>query len=394
MLRVGFPLIGKKGWIGGFVHQVNILRAINSRLSHEIDPWVFVSPAEHEEFGAELEELLPGRIVVHSVMENAGRGQSLLRALITGRNKQLEKLLDDTGIDVMFEVANFYGMRFRVPVIALFADFQHRSMPGMFARSNWWRRELGFRTQIASGRTLMVSSQTACDDMERFYPSTKGRVHLARLAIDLDITPYFTRGRDVRAKYALPEQYYYLPNQFWKHKNHEVVVRALIKLNERGALKTVPPIILSGKPGDPRAPGIFEALFHLANEAGVQDWFRYLGVIPYQDVLALNADCKALINPSLFEGLSLSIQEAKAFGTPMILSDLPIHREQAPDAWFFDVSSSNALADVFLALSNSQGDKREPTKILVQKQNQRIDQHAEDLQALFRAAVGDRRTGG
>jgi glycosyltransferase involved in cell wall biosynthesis len=37
----------------------------------------------------------------------------------------------------------------------------------------------------------------------------------------------------------------------------------------------------------------------------------------------------ALINPSLFEGWSTTVEEAKSTGTPMILSDLGVHREQA-----------------------------------------------------------------
>jgi hypothetical protein len=39
---------------------------------------------------------------------------------------------------------------------------------------------------------------------------------------------------DVLAQYALPPKYFYLPNQFWRHKNHQVVVNALTILKRRG----------------------------------------------------------------------------------------------------------------------------------------------------------------
>lgn len=67
-------------------------------------------------------------------------------------------------------------------------------------------------------------------------------------------------------------------------------------------------------------------------------------IVPFADVLALNAAADAVINPSFFEGWATSVEEAKCLGTPLILSDLPVHREQAPDADFFDPRDAAALA--------------------------------------------------
>jgi glycosyltransferase involved in cell wall biosynthesis len=54
----------------------------------------------------------------------------------------------------------------------------------------------------------------------------------------------------------------------------------------------------------------------------------------------------ALLNPSLFEGWSTTVEEARALGVPLILSDLSVHREQAGnDACFFDRSSAASLAE-------------------------------------------------
>jgi hypothetical protein len=39
---------------------------------------------------------------------------------------------------------------------------------------------------------------------------------------------------DVIEQYGLPSTYFYLPNQFWRHKNHQVVVDALAILAKRG----------------------------------------------------------------------------------------------------------------------------------------------------------------
>ena len=73
---------------------------------------------------------------------------------------------------------------------------------------------------------------------------------------------------------------------------------------------------------------------------------RLLGMIPYADLTALMQASVALLNPSLFEGWSTPVEEARALGVPLVLSDLAVHREQAGnDAMYFERHSAAALAD-------------------------------------------------
>ena len=58
-------------------------------------------------------------------------------------------------------------------------------------------------------------------------------------------------------RYQLPAQYLYLPNQFWKHKNHGVIIEALSLLRRDGRSVTV---IASGNPSDIRDADYFPGL--------------------------------------------------------------------------------------------------------------------------------------
>jgi len=52
----------------------------------------------------------------------------------------------------------------------------------------------------------------------------------------------------------------------------------------------------------------------------------------------------AVVNPSLFEGWSTSVEEAKSLAVPMVLSDLRVHREQTDDCGvFFDPYQPESL---------------------------------------------------
>ncbi len=102
----------------------------------------------------------------------------------------------------------------------------------MFSRRAWWRRELGHQAQIRAGRTLMLSSEDARQDAERFYPASRGRTVVVRFAV-LPPRVDLEDPSQVLATYGLPSRFLYLPNQFWKHKNHAVVIDALALLKSR-----------------------------------------------------------------------------------------------------------------------------------------------------------------
>lgn len=58
----------------------------------------------------------------------------------------------------------------------------------------------------------------------------------------------------------------------------------------------------------------------------------------------------ALINPSNFEGWSTTVEESKSLGLPIILSDIPVHIEQAPPLGrYFKANSAEDLAAAMMA---------------------------------------------
>jgi hypothetical protein len=59
----------------------------------------------------------------------------------------------------------------------------------------------------------------------------------------------------------------------------------------------------------------------------------------------------AVINPSLFEGWSTSVEESKSRGKAVIHSDIPVHCEQAPArGYFFNPHDPEQLLEHLLDL--------------------------------------------
>ncbi len=347
-MRVGFTLIGGKDWTGGSNYLLNLLRVLGRFQAQALTPVVFADEALPQ---AERQELagIPGVEVVFSpVFSPARRRASLLQAMVLGRDAQLLQLFRAHGVDVVFEAAQFFGWRLGLPAIAWIPDFQHKVLPHLFPGLSWWRREIGFRFQVVAGRTIMLSSEDARGACERYYPRTRGRTHAVPFAVLPGEAVAFEQARQVADAYGLPGHFIFLPNQFWRHKNHGLVLDALAILRERGR-----PVVIaaSGRQSDPRDPGYFPALQARIAQEGLGDAFRLLGMIPYPHLAALMRACSALLNPSLFEGWSTTVEEARNQGTPMILSDLAVHREQmGTQAVYFDRHSAGALADALQAV--------------------------------------------
>src|SRR5205085_3178877 len=120
--------------------------------------------------------------------------------------------------DVSFESARFFGWRLPYPAVAWFPDFQHRRLPQLFPPAARWQREFGFRVQIASGRTIMLSSESALRDCQKFYPGVAHRTCVVRFATQPSPDLLNENPSDIIEHYRLPSKYFYLLNQFWRHK--------------------------------------------------------------------------------------------------------------------------------------------------------------------------------
>jgi glycosyltransferase involved in cell wall biosynthesis len=199
----------------------------------------------------------------------------------------------------------------------------------------------------------MVSSESSLRDFMKYYPAATNEVRVVRFATRPSEASLTANPAEIVARYRLPEKYFYLPNQFYRHKNHQVVVDALTILAQRDFDAVV---CASGSTDDRRERGYFDQVMAQVRSRGLESRFLHLGMIPLSHVYALLRACTGLINPSRSEGWSTTVEEAKSFGVPMILSDLDVHREQAAvSASYFGMDDPAALADQIMRVSQESG---------------------------------------
>lgn len=86
---------------------------------------------------------------------------------------------------------------------------------------------------------------------------------------------------------------------------------------------------------DNRNDSFFESLQSQIKESAIENYTLFLGLIPRNEQLKLMKNAMAVIQPSLFEGWSTVLEDAKAMNQFIVLSDIYVHKEQIRENCMF-----------------------------------------------------------
>jgi glycosyltransferase involved in cell wall biosynthesis len=339
LTRVAFVFAFDGSWLGGINYFRNLLSAVCGLSSRQIVPIIFTGKSMPVE---RFNGFPPLEIVRSRLFDRYSLPWMIRKVLhiFLKNDYLLERLLIKHQVTVLSHSVHM-GAYTRIPTIGWIPDFQHRRMPEFFSESELATREKEFSKILACDRVI-VSSFDAKKDLINYYSRFVDRSRVLEFVADMDLQIYSANIDQIREKYSITTPYFHLPNQFWIHKNHYIVIDALKLLKERGIRVTV---IATGNQSDHRQLYYFKSLMAHVQSCGVQEDFRVIGVVPYSDLITLMKYSVALINPSYFEGWSTTVEESKSLGKRVILSDIPIHREQSPlRGVYFDPRNPESLA--------------------------------------------------
>lgn len=329
-IKIYFPRENSSGWLGGVNYFKNLLYALSLVNNNEFEP--YLSPKNPKELFRYAKKI-NGIIFIKDKFAHKILGKKY------DRNTSVIKRVD------IF--SHCYKPYSDVCSISWIPDFQHLYLPDMFEKKELEQRDAIFK-DIAKNATLVIlSSYDALNDFKKFAPefAHKGRVLNFVSYINPKIYDLTDRkSQEIKSKLELPEKYFYVPNQFWKHKNHITVLKAVSELKKQGIdIK----IVFSGHKNDYRDKGFFGEIAKFIEENNIQENVKILGIIELEEVFYLMRNCIFIINPSLFEGWSSTVEEAKSLGKNIILSDLNVHKEQnPPNALYFSALDDKQLAEI------------------------------------------------
>ncbi len=329
--RPHIVIIAKGGayWLGGRQYTINLLRALTAfrRNRADFDVSVLVSGASELPF---YEPLRPELKVCADAddfgapftIANRARWRAK-RALGGWLAPRLEETLLRMGATFAYPLRSS-----KIPSATWIPDFQYKHFPEGSNPQEIEGRKKEFGLMARQAQKVVLSSDHAARDCADLFPETDGKRCVLKFRAFVE--PDWVAGDPtaVVARYNLPAHYLLVSNQLIPTKNHAVVLDALAALpeRERGAIH----VACTGDIYDYRNPGFYNGFLAKIHEYGLRDRVSILGMIPKHDQMQLLRGSLAYLQPSLFEGWNTGVEEAQLLGKPILLSNIPVHLEQAP----------------------------------------------------------------
>jgi glycosyltransferase involved in cell wall biosynthesis len=344
--RIGIVDSGIGGWIGGARYIRMLVRSLGDACE-ATGVELYLLRGQHHT-GEQNDDLRAQ--LVRLADPPSFRGERRLRRLLGLADRSaLVCAARKHQISVLLPLCSIAFRTSDVRTIGWIPDFQHVYLPEFFSEAERRSRDRSFRLLAERCALVMLSSQTALEHFAVFNPEHAHKGRLApfpsMFAFELSPTDVFATQR----KFNLPAKFALVANQFWRHKNHQIVIEALLQLRQQGIC---PPVVMTGLLSDYRDPNndTISHLLQVIASAGLADQITILGMVHDADLVNLMRTAALVIQPSRFEGWSTVVQDCKALGRPLICSDIPVHREQAPESLgFFPCDGAAALADLLAA---------------------------------------------
>ncbi len=265
--------------------------------------------------------------------------------------------LRNAGIDLILQLGP-YARPFAamIPFIMTIYDLNHRlhpEFPEVSASGEFKQREYLYTNTCRYATFVLVDSEVGKADVLRFYSNVIDEDRIRVLPyyppLELRAAPSQRDLARVAAAYNLPKRYFFYPAQFWRHKNHSLILRAIRLIADETGEKV--PVVFCGAYGDYFRATNFIAIGALAAQLGISDRVFYLGLVPSDDMAALYTLSAGLVMPTFFGPTNIPPLEAWCYGRPVITSDIRGMREQNGDAsLLIDPHSPQDLARAMLHL--------------------------------------------
>jgi glycosyltransferase involved in cell wall biosynthesis len=265
-------------------------------------------------------------------------------------------------LDVLFPILNKAVRNICIPYIQYIADMQEEHLPKFFDRFEISERRKINKYIANHSKYIFVTSENVRKDIYKYFPYFRGKVFVQPFAPIADREIINSTDVDV-GKYNLPERYFLVSNQFWQHKNHITVIRAINNLISKNILIHV---VFTGECSDYRNPQYIKELFDEISKMKISDYTHFLGYIPKKEQIQILKNSVAMIQPSLFEGDpgGCACYEAVGLGKIVILSDTEVNKEieEREDVYYFKQDDADELAKIMLEVYRKSEIAYSPTK--------------------------------
>lgn len=302
------------------------------------------------DFFAGLRQIDHGHQIVylthHPLPEEALAGAE---QIITDHQTPIDDLLLQHEIGLFWFNSDMHlPFAMRVPFMVTVWDLQHRRSPWFPEVSTsgwlWEQREFFYQRYLPRATWVMMGAETGKAEIMRYYHVDADRVRV----IPFPTPPWALQSAQEPERIALTGleglEYIFYPAQFWPHKNHITILKALYHLHQQGQHIHV---VFTGTD-----KGNLAHVKTWVNKLSLTSQVHFLGFVDQDTMAGLYRNALALVFASMFGPDNLPPLEAMALSCPVICSDFDgSHDQLGYAALYFPATDHLALADAIARIA-------------------------------------------
>jgi len=245
----------------------------------------------------------------------------------------------------IFPSQDRFSYRAAVPALVTIYDLMHRyerRFPEVFANGVYEVKEKHYTEICNWAKGIIVDSMLGKQQVIESYGVQPEKVHVLPYVPPEHI---FNKDmpKDFELRYHLPSKFIFYPAQFWEHKNHKGIVRAVNILKER--CPDINVIFVGSKKNG------YRSTYDMVQKLGLTKNIHFFGYVPDEDMSEFYRRAIGMIMPTFFGPTNIPPLEANALGCPVAVSNVYGMFEQLGDAaLYFDPNDVNDIAEIIYVI--------------------------------------------
>lgn len=254
------------------------------------------------------------------------------------------KIIRKEEIDILVLTSQLmYVPNLDVKIITPVFDLMHRYEPRFpEVRRGYKERELIFKSQTKYADYILTDSELGkIQFYESYFKKNRTFPHVVSL-------PYVVPDHvlKIQEQYIdVPDKYIFYPAQFWKHKNHINLIKAIHILKEN--LQDIQLVLVGSE------KNCYREIKKYMVDNKLENNIKVLGFVSDENIVYLYRHAVGMIMPTYFGPTNIPPLEAMALGCPVAVSNKYAMPEQVGKAGlFFDPDSPQEIAECIRKLWN------------------------------------------
>lgn len=265
------------------------------------------------------------------------------RSLPIEKKTDLDRVVQSFDVDVVhcpYQFLPEISRTIKRPVkrIITLHDVQELHFPEFFSAMERANRAVNYMKFIRDSDRVIVSYMHVKEDLVKFFEKDEGQISVLLLKMD---NLWFKKFDSLPSiNMTLFDDYLFFPANFWKHKNHERLIKAIHFLQKTRNLTIN--LVLTGDHNTSQGA----VLNKLLEEYKLSNQVRILGIVDEATLYHLYRNALGVVVPTLYEAGSFPLMESILMEVPVICSDITSLPETIGDSRFiFNPLSIEDMAD-------------------------------------------------